>query len=62
MYQCPDCKRTASSELFVQHADDCPRWYQFVKKIADKRFGSECKHERVINGTCTNCLRKVVSR
>lgn len=33
--------------------------YELAKSEGDKRFGSECKHENVKNGYCTNCLRKV---
>ena len=34
--------------------------YELAKSEGDKRFGSECKHESVKNGTCKNCLRKVI--
>ena len=33
--------------------------YELAKQQGDKKFGSECKHGQVKNGTCTNCLRKV---
>lgn len=36
--------------------------YELAKKIGDKRFGSECKHEQVKNGKCINCLRTVVDK
>jgi hypothetical protein len=36
--------------------------YELMKKQGDKRFGSECRHEKVRNGICTNCLRRVISR
>lgn len=32
--------------------------YELMKKQGDKRFGSECKHERTKHGYCLNCLRK----
>jgi hypothetical protein len=34
--------------------------YELALKIGNKRFGSVCKHERVVNGKCVNCLRKVI--
>lgn len=33
--------------------------YELALYIGNKRFGSECKHEKVKNGVCENCLRKV---
>jgi hypothetical protein len=36
--------------------------YEFARKIGDKRFGSECKHEKVLRGKCSVCLRSVYSR
>ena len=36
--------------------------YELAKRIGDKRFGSECKHEQVVNGRCKQCLRKVVTK
>ena len=33
-----------------------------AKRIGDKGFGSECKHEEVVNGHCKQCLRKVVTK
>jgi hypothetical protein len=35
--------------------------YELAKKTGDKRYGSECKHEKTKNGICVNCKRKVVS-
>ena len=35
--------------------------YELIRKIGDKRFGSGCKHEKIKNGYCLNCLRKVIS-
>lgn len=34
--------------------------YELALHIGNKRFGSECKHEKTKNGVCLNCLRKVV--
>lgn len=36
--------------------------YELMHDQGKKRFGSECKHEKVANGKCANCLRKVVSK
>ncbi len=33
--------------------------YELALKRGNKRFGSECKHEKIIRGHCANCLRKV---
>ena len=34
--------------------------YELILSIGNKRFGSECKHEKVKGNRCVNCLRKVV--
>ena len=34
--------------------------YELALKTGNKRFGSDCKHENVVNGTCSVCLRKVI--
>ena len=34
--------------------------YELARRIGDKRFGSECKHNIVINGRCVNCQRSVI--
>ena len=36
--------------------------YEMALREGDRRFGSECKHEHVKNGRCTQCLRVVVTR
>jgi len=36
--------------------------YEFMLKQGERRFGSECKHERVRNGRCLNCLRRVITK
>lgn len=36
--------------------------YEMALKIGNKRFGSECKHEKIKNGRCQNCLRKVITK
>lgn len=46
-------------DLFKQ--DDFRTQYELAKEIGDKRFGSECKHERTRGGYCLNCRRKVVA-
>ena len=35
--------------------------YEIMKQEGDKRFGSECKHEKTKNGMCINCLRRVIT-
>ncbi|MFC1999132.1 hypothetical protein ACFLXE_00050 [Chloroflexota bacterium] len=35
--------------------------YELALQIGDKRFGSECRHEKVKNGHCENCLRRVIT-
>lgn len=34
--------------------------YEYMEEQGKKRFGSECKHEKIRHGYCINCLRKVV--
>lgn len=36
--------------------------YELAVQEGNKRFGSECKHEKVSKGRCLNCLRKVIAR
>ncbi len=36
--------------------------YEYMEKQGKKRFGNECKHKKVKNGICVNCLRKVIWR
>ena len=33
--------------------------YELALREGNKRFGSECKHEKIRGGKCLNCLRKV---
>ena len=33
--------------------------YELALKEGKRRFGSLCKHEKVKNGYCTKCLRKI---
>lgn len=47
----------SNEELFKQ--DDFRTMYRLAHEAGKRRFGSECKHEQVKNGRCTNCLRKV---
>ncbi len=35
--------------------------YEIALRIGKKRFGSPCQHNKVKNGICCNCLRKVVT-
>jgi len=35
--------------------------YEIMKQEGDKRFGSECKHEKTKNSICINCFRKVIT-
>ena len=35
---------------------------ELMHQQGKKRFGSECKHEKIVKGRCTNCLRKVVDK
>ena len=35
--------------------------YGYMHEQGKKRFGSECKHEKVKGGRCVQCLRKVVT-
>lgn len=34
--------------------------YELALRIGKQRFGSDCKHEKVTNGRCIMCLRKVI--
>lgn len=36
--------------------------YELMHEQGKKRFGIECKHEKVSGGYCLICLRKVVTR
>lgn len=36
--------------------------YELMRSVGEKRFGSYCAHEKVKNGTCRNCLRKVITK
>ena len=36
--------------------------YELALKTGKERFGSECRHEKVKNGVCLNCLRKAITR
>lgn len=36
--------------------------YELAIKIGNRRFGSECKHDKTKNGYCINCLRKVITK
>lgn len=40
--------------------DEFNKLYELAIKEGDKRFGSSCKHEKIINGVCCNCLRRVI--
>lgn len=33
--------------------------YELALRIGNRRFGLECKHEKVKNGHCVRCLRRV---
>ena len=46
-------------DVFKQ--DDFRTQYKLAKEIGDQRFGSTCKHEKVKDGHCQKCLRKVVT-
>jgi len=35
--------------------------YELARRIGDRRFASDCRHEVVRRGCCVTCLRKVVS-
>ena len=37
-------------------------FYWFMYEQGKRRFGSECKHERIKGNRCANCLRKVVTQ
>lgn len=45
---------------YFSYTDD--QLYELMHEQGKKRFESECKHEKIVNGRCANCLRKVVSR
>jgi len=34
--------------------------YELALQEGEKRFGSECKHEKTKNGRCLRCFRKVI--
>lgn len=34
--------------------------YELALNVGNKRFGVACKHGKVINGKCVNCLRAVI--
>ena len=34
--------------------------YKLARQIGDRRFGSDCKHERAERGHCLNCGRRVI--
>lgn len=36
--------------------------YEVMHEQGKKRFGSECKHEKVVKGRCANCLRRVITK
>jgi hypothetical protein len=36
--------------------------YALALKEGKKRFGSSCKHNKVKNGRCVQCLRKVITK
>lgn len=36
------------------------REYELALRLGNRRFGSECKHEKVKNGHCRRCLRRVI--
>lgn len=36
--------------------------YELALREGKKRFGSPCDHEKTKNGTCENCLRKVITK
>jgi hypothetical protein len=36
--------------------------YELALAIGKKRFGSECRHEKVTGGKCANCLRTVYNK
>lgn len=46
-----------SSPVFT---DDFTVQYELAIQQGDKRFGSLCKHKRVVSGMCQQCFRKVV--
>lgn len=36
--------------------------YDLMHRQGKERFGSDCRHEKVVKGRCANCLRKVVGK
>jgi len=36
--------------------------YELALKIGKRKFGSECKHERVKSSYCIKCLRQVMTK
>ena len=36
--------------------------YELMLSIGQKKYGSVCRHEKVRNGICVNCKRKVISK
>ena len=34
--------------------------YEITRQVGDKKFASECNHERVKNGVCQDCFRRVI--
>jgi len=36
--------------------------YALALKQGKKRFGSPCSHEKVRNGKCLHCFRKVINK
>ena len=34
--------------------------YEYMYQQGNKRYGSECKHEKVKSNICVNCKRKVI--
>ena len=48
-----ECRQALENEQFN-------REYELAIKNGDARFGSPCKHTRVKNGVCQNCLRRIM--
>ncbi len=38
---------------------DFEREYELAKREGDRHFGSECKHEKVVQGRCAKCGREI---
>jgi hypothetical protein len=36
--------------------------YELALKQGKERYGSKCDHEKVKNGKCIKCFRKVISK